>query len=189
MSQVGRPWDTVYSEICAEADARTWVGYHLRDMLDFYVTQNCLLRDGRVINEHGHELGSWWNSFYVHPETKTLEFVRRKSWRKKDEVQTVFDLKDKQYFKWEGIWYRVKFRAAAKVKHWGWYDYIVPHADDVFLHEQIHKYPHWDNWTPIRLLRETYGSDKGEIRYCIWKQAANSREIDQLRKKYGNKLI
>lgn len=35
--QVGRPWDVVYSEICAIADLRSTVQWHLRLHLEFLV--------------------------------------------------------------------------------------------------------------------------------------------------------
>lgn len=188
-SRVGKAWDEVYSEICEEADARTWVGQHLRDQLDLYVEQNCFMQNGEVLNEHGHVVSRWWNSFYVHPESKTLEFSKRKSWKPQKDPKRVFDLKGKSYFRWEGNWYRVKFQTAAKVKRWGWYDYIVPNCVDVFLADEIAFYPAWNSWHPVRLLRETYGLDEdGNLRYCVWKQAANSREINQLKKLYGEQL-
>src|SRR5262245_19799390 len=45
-SQVGRPWDKVFSEICAHINRNSAVQDHVRDHVDDYVEVNTVLIDG-----------------------------------------------------------------------------------------------------------------------------------------------
>lgn len=46
--QVGRPWNKVWSEICAEAPAHSILGSHLRRHVFDYVAHNTMLIDGAL---------------------------------------------------------------------------------------------------------------------------------------------
>lgn len=70
---IGRPWNLVWQEICAENDPRTYEGHEVRTWMEFSVMQNCFIdEDGTVRNEHGSKLGSWVDGYYVHPESGLL---------------------------------------------------------------------------------------------------------------------
>lgn len=175
-SQIGRPWDEVFSEICQQADYRSHSGYHLRQWISHLVDQNCQIIDGNVCDERGIKTGSWWNQFYVHPETKTLEFVERRRWRRPDKEKTVFEMDDVLYHKHDGIWYRVKFKPFPKQDCSNY----VTGINDVFV-------SYTQNWNKFsQILYDKYGPDEEGIRYCYWKQQANSHEIENLKKKYSN---
>jgi hypothetical protein len=45
-SQVGRPWNQVFSEICAHIDRNSAVQDHVRDHVEDYVTRHVILIDG-----------------------------------------------------------------------------------------------------------------------------------------------
>jgi hypothetical protein len=49
-AQVGRPWDKVYSEICATIDRRNTVQQHIHQHIDQFIATRVGLRDGRLID-------------------------------------------------------------------------------------------------------------------------------------------
>lgn len=83
--QVGRPWDTVYSEICAEIRRDSAVQDHLRDHVLRLVKVHVILRDGVPCSgdgdHHGRPLAeSYWNPrprFHVCPRTGLLRLTPR----------------------------------------------------------------------------------------------------------------
>jgi hypothetical protein len=83
-SQVGRPWDQVFAEICAHIDRDSAVQDHVRDHVADYVTTHVVLIDGvPCSNEgdrsHGQPLRrmAWWRRrhWYVCPRTGILRRV------------------------------------------------------------------------------------------------------------------
>src|SRR2546427_1453297 len=80
-SQVGRPWDTVYSEACAVIKPDSVVRNHIKFHLLEFVQRHTFLRDGQVWGFRKYwgsseipvaEACSHWSPFYVHPETMLL---------------------------------------------------------------------------------------------------------------------
>jgi hypothetical protein len=108
----GKNWDEVYSEICKQADSRTWEGERFRESLDWVVVKNCFIEGDQVFDEHGFELGRWRSQFYIHPKTNTLEEViskRKRGHRNTlSQPQSVFKMSNIYYHKHGGTWYRVK---------------------------------------------------------------------------------
>lgn len=76
--QVGRPWDKVYSEICAHIDRNSAVQDHVRDHVDGYVCRRVEEVDGVVCladgsHAHGSPLAEVrWVRWYVCPRTGLL---------------------------------------------------------------------------------------------------------------------
>src|SRR4051794_5097198 len=94
-SQVGRPWDEVYAEICAHLSADSAVQDHVRDHVFGYVAVDVLFRNGVPCRGSGRgigePLGRWANrpnsDFYVCPHTRLLRRVparpeNTKRWRR-----------------------------------------------------------------------------------------------------------
>jgi hypothetical protein len=83
--QVGRPWDQVFSEICAHINRNSAVQDHVRDHVEEYVTTHVILIDGVPCNGEGrfgygrplHELR--WRPWYVCPRTGLLRRVKMAS--------------------------------------------------------------------------------------------------------------
>jgi hypothetical protein len=81
-SQVGRPWDKVFSEICAHINRGSAVQDHVRDHVEDYVTTHVLLIDGVLCNgEPGWKYGRPLHEFryrpwYVCPRTGLLRRVK-----------------------------------------------------------------------------------------------------------------
>jgi hypothetical protein len=62
--QIGRPWDKVFSEICARIDRSNAVQDHVRDHVADYVTTHVLLIDGVPCNgEGGRDYGKPLHQF------------------------------------------------------------------------------------------------------------------------------
>lgn len=80
--QVGRPWDQVFSEICANIDRNSAVQDHVRDHVAGYVARHVILIDGVPCNGAGgwnygkplHQLRYW--PWYVCPRTGLLRRVK-----------------------------------------------------------------------------------------------------------------
>ena len=81
-TQVGRPWDKVFSEICAHIDRSNPVQDHVRDHVEQYVVTNVLLVDGVACHGGGdrnygkplRETG--WKAWYVCPKSGLLRKVK-----------------------------------------------------------------------------------------------------------------
>lgn len=181
----GRPWNEVYSEICAEADARSYSGHQLRQWLEYLVERNCTLKDEKIHDERGREVLRWGSrTFYVHPETQILEYIEQKRTHYSFECQTIFEVNGKLYHKHnDGLWYRVVMEQVPWIKHpvayWHYnYDKVI----DAFGTCGSGFY--WRNARDSFLKK--YGrSPKGKEWYCVKKESANHREIAKVKKQYG----
>lgn len=79
-SQLGQPWDQVYSKICREVKGNTMAGQHVLGHLWAYVCTAVEMvdgvphaRGGAVWHSPFQPLGGWrYDDFYVHPETGLL---------------------------------------------------------------------------------------------------------------------
>ena len=122
-SQVNRPWDKVYSELCANIDRRNTVQEHIFAHIGNFVALNTRLVDGKVYTRE-----RWAGSvlieetgipLFVHPVTRLLLRNRRRVTRRqaRDAQRAVEREKidsrwrklnaAEQLHKIEGIWYLV----------------------------------------------------------------------------------
>lgn len=84
-SNIGRPWNKVFSEISEHLKPRSTVQQHVRDHVTDFVATKTHMKAGVVVvssSRHGGErpLSEHWSLFYVHPRTGLLrknEFYRR----------------------------------------------------------------------------------------------------------------
>ncbi|MES1199511.1 MAG: hypothetical protein ABUS48_05990 [Pseudomonadota bacterium] len=76
-SQVGRPWNKVYSEISEHLRPTSTVQQHVRDHLGDFVAIKCRMRDGVLHYARGtgveEKLGVYGPPYYVHPRTGILK--------------------------------------------------------------------------------------------------------------------
>jgi hypothetical protein len=83
--QVGRPWDKVFSEICAHINRTSAVQDHVRDHVEDYVTVHVLLIDrvpcsGEGDWNHGRPLHQMpWKRWYVCPRTGILKKIKART--------------------------------------------------------------------------------------------------------------
>ena len=114
---VGRPWDKVYSELCAGLDKRKVTGWHIFTHVEQFVEKNCYFAvDGTPYAQRwGRDYPVRW--FYVHPRTGLLCSPRPESKRERNrrellaqDVQLILLDNQTGYRKHNGEWYRVKLR-------------------------------------------------------------------------------
>lgn len=134
--QVGRPWDKVYSKVCAVLDKRKLTHAHVLEHLFQWVGRSVVrCKDGRYREpDHMHGFydtaGAWVITgsvpdYYVHPKTGLLKVnlrsegrhVRLERFRKQQQDRDVLELKDGSlYKKIEGIWYHLNIREASEAE-------------------------------------------------------------------------
>lgn len=110
--RVGRRWDDVYSEICANLRPRSTVQQHVRDHVDCFVNRDVRLApDGSL--QSVPPLGESWGrytQFFVDPRDGALRSLPRRKW--KSPVKTLTRLvlgPERELIKVKGIWYWVVF--------------------------------------------------------------------------------
>lgn len=128
-SQVGRPWDKVYSEICAGIDRRNTVQQHIHQHLEDFVATRLVRVDG-VLCHHGGWSGlrpidsEWGPRFFVDPDNGLLrrnrgrEEARRASRQRRHRSALLRDGWHREDLRridaqWQlhrigGVWYRVE---------------------------------------------------------------------------------
>ena len=113
-SNLGCPWDKVYSELRRGLDVRKVTGRHIFDHLERMVETDCFIGADRKV--YAGPRG--WNvtGFYVHPKSGLLSFVPRQSARerKKEKLsgQTINEIRldrVRSYKLIDGQWYDVAF--------------------------------------------------------------------------------
>jgi hypothetical protein len=119
-SQVGRPWNKVYSEICQHMNRNSAVQLHIWQHLMQYV----------CVDEHheGHGRGTLeWAEFLVHPRTGLLCINRQQRRWRRPEPKPNPDIApgedDIHYRRIDGVWYEVRtadLPAAGRV-----YDFVL----------------------------------------------------------------
>lgn len=127
--QVGRPWDRIYSEICAGLDVNHTVKQHVRDHLeDFVAIRVRIARDGRwmAATDWNTQMEPWRQCFYVDPHDGLLKESAR-LWKKRSvalprwmgprdpskpapDIRRIDDCSELRRI--DGIWYAVEFAVA-----------------------------------------------------------------------------
>jgi hypothetical protein len=118
--QVGRPWNKVFAEICANISRDCAVQDHVCDHVFDYVATKVSEIDGVLYEttKWGRPiplLESWYRPLlYVCPTTGLLKIVKRKSRRHAKQMQKLPVLQvtvdyDISLIRKTGIWYRVRF--------------------------------------------------------------------------------
>lgn len=183
LSRVGQPWNEIYSDICATVDARSSQGRHFLDSLEWLIEKHVVIdSQGTVRNERGHEIGTYWNELYIHPDSGKLEYIAAdKTSQKREQKQTVFEMNKTLYYKHDGLWYRVVMESIPKPwVVWESRGYSTRYYyTDAFDNHNCS----WRFHSSVHERRYGLGPD-GNPRYCVSKQSANSKEIAALKKLY-----
>ncbi|YAF95608.1 MAG: hypothetical protein AB3A66_24190 [Nodularia sp. CChRGM 3473] len=160
-SQVGQPWNQVYSQLCQRLDTSTMAGQHVLDHVWDYVERHVEIRDGKLCSKpyRGYRSrldGNYRDRFYIHPETGILcvvEKVPRKQKQKPRQADVVIVDNYHQYRKLKDIWYLITFA-----------DFPPPPTDyvtDVFK----------------GLIHRSSVMYKGQKIYAVRKKQCNKKEI------------
>ncbi len=130
-SNVGRPWDQVYSELCENLDRRKTIGNHVFEHLEDFVEVDCFIGENGLIyacRDRGGDipLGAerWWReNYYVHPVSKLLCYFdgndkRLKRWKLEQEkrqqrktAQRIQISVNQSYVRINGVWYMGDYAA------------------------------------------------------------------------------
>lgn len=165
-SNLGRPWNKVYSELCAGLDRRKVTGLHIFQHLETMVERNCYFgADGEVLRIHPGQPPV--RGFYVHPRSGLLCEARRESRRERkrqqmeaEEVTQLHPGGSFRYQKHEDIWYRVTLRRIVVQSS----DFRTqPVVQDIFLR------------TDVRIGR-------GEHWIAVEKKQCNRHELAEIRR-------
>lgn len=112
-SQISKPWDSVYSELCQKIETKTLAGQHLLSHLWQMVEREVIFVDGLPYSQRHryriNPLGYWHEELYVHPETGILCLAKKLSkvpLKKRDDQ--VF-INGYEYRKIKDIWYLVTY--------------------------------------------------------------------------------
>jgi hypothetical protein len=118
-AQVNRPWDKVWSELCAGIDTRGVIGRHLMDHARQFVDTDCRIDAQRRVwvsasRYHRQFYGEGLmapEGLYVHPLTGLLRWKEpppRSSWRRVEVNEDVRRLGENAFLlRRDGIWYAV----------------------------------------------------------------------------------
>jgi hypothetical protein len=160
-SQVGRPWNLVFSEICANIRVDSAVQSHVRDHVFDFVETHVVERDGQLFALGGFWARALWTSFYVCPRTGLLrEFPRVKRVRPARPVERVPVDATREYRRINGLWFAVDLRPLADEP---------PHAWDPVLRRPVGE-------VYAALARETYGTEVCAVRL----RQLNTRQLRRL---------
>ncbi len=119
-AQIGRPWDKVYSEICARIDRRNTVQEHIHQHIDDFIAIKVREKDGKLIAvSRGDPRELWYQELYVDPRTGIIREHRRgRRWRsaaewrrqREDEIAARRRVVNERtlLLRIDGIWYRVE---------------------------------------------------------------------------------
>jgi hypothetical protein len=123
-SQVGRPWDKVYAEICANLKPTNTVQQHVRAHLADFVARKLRVNEVGVLEHHGWRGPDtqWHQPFYVDPRDGVLKQTvsekerKRRARRREQELAAAKDAVEKiilgpmtELLRLDGIWYRVEY--------------------------------------------------------------------------------
>ncbi|MEM1251667.1 MAG: hypothetical protein AAGI69_04480 [Cyanobacteria bacterium P01_H01_bin.21] len=128
-SQVGQPWNQVYSRLCRDLNPGTMAGQHVIDHLWDFVERHVEFIDGLPYAKHGYRswqgerrslADSYGTKFYVHPETGLLCVVPpmcRNQSSKSPKNQLTIN-RYEQYRQINNIWYYIVFKPIASPFVW-----------------------------------------------------------------------
>ncbi|MEH2347551.1 MAG: hypothetical protein V7K55_06020 [Nostoc sp.] len=116
-SQVGQPWNEVYSQLCQRLDPNTMAGQHVIGHVWDYVERHVEIIDGGFYSKPYQGYGMQLNTnhrdrFYIHPETGILcavEKVSRKQKQKPEQTDILIIDNYHEYQKLNEIWYLITF--------------------------------------------------------------------------------
>jgi hypothetical protein len=106
-SQVGRPWDKIYSEIRSNPDSRRSIGLSILERIKRLVATDCFIENRRVLRP-GHLCPHPPDGLYVHPKTGRLARAAPRRYERRRPEATRVMIDDLHWYECiDGIWYRL----------------------------------------------------------------------------------
>ena len=171
-SQVGRPWNKVFAEICAHINRSSVVQDHVRDHVDDYVVINVIEIDGILCFGDGWSYGRPLPGYsrmlwYVCPRTGILRrFDRRRSQKHPvpAKARPLFIRVDDRHVcrPIDGAWHLVTLRPLPEIRPSG-------HVMDVVLNKSI-----------ITLSKDEARRNYGTKGYAVYARLISLRELRQM---------
>lgn len=189
-SRVGQKWDKVWSEVCEHN--KDHMGGHLKRHLLQGVELNARINSkGEVTDSQGNVLAGYgWRrqDFYVDPRDGTLREISggRPRYRYTEPKSKIVRLEGQDYYKHNGIWYRVTTEKAPE-KQTPRYDYS--NTGRHWLFGGSNKEHYWiptdvfgrgGLWLSYHSMVNDLVKAYGIAIYCILKQQANKKECRKL---------
>jgi hypothetical protein len=118
-SNVGRPWNKVYSEMKQHLDDRKTTGRHIFEHVEREVALHCYLgADGKVYQHDGWPKDQPVSGLYVHPRIGLLCWKDSKPVRRNVAAASLLThLEDGWYrIKLDGIWYAVQLEYVGEIE-------------------------------------------------------------------------
>ena len=169
---VGRPWNDVYSEMCAGLDKRKATGKHIFDHAMDMVEINCFIgANGKIFHRRWAEQREV-DDLYVHPLTGMLcraQPVSKRALKRRRllaEEVTWLNIDDESgYRKHEGIWYLVRLERVFA----GWTRSKKPvMVRDIFLKKDV---PLDRGWYSVAVAKKQCNRDELKyLRYMLQKR-------------------
>ena len=168
---VGRPWNDVYSEMCASLDKRKTTGQHIFDHTEQMVETNCFVGDkGKICHLRWGRNQVEVDGLYVHPQTGLLCWAeppsKRELKRKKlmaEDVTWLESTSEIGFRKHQGIWYRVQFRRVYVDRRGQ-----LPILRDIFLKKDVRL---GYGWNLVALVKKQCNRDElKKVRYLLWER-------------------
>lgn len=165
--QVGRPWNLVFSEICAHIRVDSAVQSHVRDHVEDFVAVQVYEIEGVLYHGDGWHIGRplcrrGWSAFYVCPKTGLLREIKPEKVipRKQPAGRVKIDATS-EYRRIDGVWYELALRPITA---------DVQQHRDVVLRKRLADFQ-------LREAERIYGAQV----YAASKRQLNKREIRRLR--------
>jgi hypothetical protein len=145
-SNVGRPWDKVFSEICARINRNSAVQDHVRDHVFDFVETDVILIDGVLCFGSGYRYGRplepyyRWLEFYVCPKTGLLRQMKQRKVKPEPSkaAPKPIPMPDQHYCVWiEGGWHLAEVEPFRKYSVGGWVHYEQVMRNDAVLGRAI----------------------------------------------------
>ncbi|MGI4814082.1 MAG: hypothetical protein ACRYGG_12230 [Janthinobacterium lividum] len=126
-SQVGRPWNDVYSELCQINSKNDSAADDFKKVVNRIVETNIMIKDGDPWGSYarwGFRVG--YDGLYVHPETGILCYAERKPHVPKKKPITKITNEDGSYFELlEDKWYHTTYEKLEKPMYvWSLHGYV-----------------------------------------------------------------
>jgi len=166
-SNVGRPWDKIFSELRQGLDVRKVTGRHIFDHLKWMVETDCWLSADRKV--YARPRGWEISGFFVHPKTGLLRLVEPPSARERKKQRLLRQEIDE-----------VRFDCARSYKLIGgqWY-FVVYEIVEMSRYEPVRVM--WDV-VERRQVKLTWGGNRVAVR----KRQCNREEVVTIHERIAN---